>query len=121
MKKILDLIFSYCGSSLWTWLRFESIKLYANTSEALRGLFIHITLIFLFVIIALSGFIFIHLALFFLVPWSIETKALILLILGSIYFLLPIIFVLILYSRKQWARASGLESFAEHLSGLKNK
>jgi len=55
------------------------------------------------------------------VPWSIETKALILLILGSIYFLLPIIFVLILYSRKQWARASGLESFAEHLSGLKNK
>lgn len=117
--KLLDLIFSYVGTSLWTWLKFESIKLYASISDVLRGLFIHVALIFLFVIIALSGFIFIHIALFLILPWSTETKAIILLVLGIIYFLLPTSFVVILYSRKQWARASGLESFAERISGFK--
>jgi len=117
--KFLDFIFSYVGQSLWTWLKFESIKLYASVSEVLRGIFISVTLIFLFIIIALSGFIFIHVALFFILPWSTETKAIILLILGIIYFFIPTIFVLFFYSRKHWARASGLEHYARRISGLK--
>lgn len=117
--KFLDFIFSFLGQSLWNWLKFESIKLYARVSEVLRGIFISVTLIFLFIIIAVSGFVFIHIALFFILPWSVQTKAITLLVLGIFYFMLPTTCVLILYSRKQWARATGLENYAQRISSSK--
>lgn len=116
MKKLLEFIIGFAGDSLLTWLKIECISLYARLVERLRGMFILAAMAFFFVIIAVSGFIFIHIALFIVLPWSPEAKGYTLLGLGIVYLFGALGLLMKLCSRRSFARACGLDSFARLMS-----
>ena len=118
MKGVIDLIFSYLNETIFNRIKIESLKFYAHISEKSRKLALYFALVFLLLIIALSGFIFIHVAIFLLLPWNTETKAIILLALGFIYFFGICGLTLILHSRRRWARITGLKDYARKISSL---
>ena len=57
-----------------------------------------------FMLLALSGFVLIHVALFVWLPWSLPVKALILLVLGVVYVGGGLAVVLELSSERAWMR-----------------
>jgi hypothetical protein len=56
------------------------------------------------------GFLLIHVAIFLYVPYSMATKALLMFILGAIYFFIPLICVLWLSSKNRWLKILGKNS-----------
>jgi hypothetical protein len=54
----------------------------------------------------LAGFVLMHVALFMFLPWSPECKAAVLFILGGVYFLIALLYVLKLCSQKFWMEYS---------------
>ncbi len=92
------------------------LTVYIRIIERLRGFFIRgLTALFCLMLV-ISGFLIIHVALFFYLPWDLETKALVLLIVGLTYFFVPLTLICWLYSKPQWIKMSGAEEMIENLS-----
>ncbi|MEI7903400.1 MAG: hypothetical protein WCK89_24435 [bacterium] len=69
-----------------------------------RQAFIALIGLALFLLLALSGFVLIHVALFAWLPWSLPAKALVLLILGVLYLGGGLAVVIGLSSDRTWMR-----------------
>ncbi len=67
----------------------------------LGGLFVLVSLIFM-----IHGFMFIHVAFFYYVPWSRETKALVILLLGICYLMAPLGIYIYCASQRRWMKFS---------------
>ncbi len=110
-KKVLDLIIHVIKS--------HCLVMYIEVIERFRGFFIRGLVAFVSIMLMITGFLIIHVAIFLYLPWEIETKALILLILGMVYFIVPLSLVFWLYSKAQWMKISGVEEMIENLSEAK--
>ena len=66
-------------------VRTQAAAAYVAGVVKLRQAFIAMLSLALFLLLALSGFVLIHVALFAWLPWSLPVKALVLLILGAVY------------------------------------
>jgi len=71
------------------------------------------------VMLAVAGFLLIHVGLFLYLPWSVPTKALILVVLGLIYLVVPLIFILRICSRRTWLKLSRADELTASLTGQK--
>ncbi len=66
-------------------LQTEAAVVYVAGVRKARQAFIALLGLAFFLLLALSGFVFIHVAIFAWLPWSLPIKALILLVLGMVY------------------------------------
>lgn len=82
----------------------EVMPYYRRTVEGLRQVFNTWVFAVAFLMLMLSGFLAIHVGLYILAPWSESTKGLVLLILGLIYFFVPIGILSLLLSKRVWVR-----------------
>jgi cytochrome b subunit of formate dehydrogenase len=67
----------------------------------------------------MAGIVIFHVGLFYCLPWSLKARAVLLMILGGIYFVVPLL-VLFFWSRDQfWMKATGADEIVEN--ALKKK
>ena len=85
-------------------LQIEAAAVYVAGVRKARIAFIALLGLALSLLLALSGFVFIHVALFAWLPWSLPAKALVLLILGMVYLGGGLVVVLGLSSDRTWMR-----------------
>ena len=107
MKFILRIISALF--SRWTGrerdiLQIEAAAVYVAGVRKARQAFIALLGLAVFLLLTLSGFVFIHIALFAWLPWSLPAKALVLLVLGMIYLGGGLAVVLGLSSDRTWMR-----------------
>jgi len=103
-------------SSLVDMVKLELATFYVGAIDRARHIFTIGWLTIFGIMLGLSGFLTIHAALFLLLPWSIETKAWILLGLGLVYFLIPLVLVSLICSRRTWMKVSGAQEMVDDLS-----
>jgi hypothetical protein len=107
MKFILGIISALFGSwidSILTSLKIETAAVYVAGVRKARQAFVALLGLALFLLLALSGFVLIHVALFAWLPWSLPVKALVLLVLGMVYLGSGIGVVLWLSSDRTWMK-----------------
>lgn len=107
MKFILRIISTLFGrwiDGVLDYLKTEAAAVYVAGVRKARQAFIVLLGLVVFMLLALSGFVFIHVALFVWLPWSLPTKALVLLILGVVYLGGGLAVILGLSSDRAWMR-----------------
>jgi hypothetical protein len=85
-------------------LHIEAAAVYVAGVRKARQAFIALLGLAVFLLLALSGFVLIHVALFAWLPWSLPAKALVLLVLGMIYLGGGLAVVLGISSDRAWMR-----------------
>jgi hypothetical protein len=85
-------------------LQIEAAAVYVAGVRKARRAFIALLGLALSLLLALSGFVLIHVALFAWLPWSLPAKALVLLVLGMVYLGGGVAVVLGLSSDRTWMR-----------------
>ncbi len=107
MKFILGIISALFGrwiDRVLRSLKTEAAVVYVAGVRKARQAFIALLGLALFLLLALSGFVLIHVALFAWLPWSLPVKALVLLILGVLYLGAGLAVVIGLSSDRTWMR-----------------
>ena len=107
MKLILGIISTLFGrwiDGVLDCLKIEAAATYVAGVRKVRQAFVALLGLALFLLLALSGFVLIHVALFAWLPWSLPVKALALMILGLVYLGCGLAVVLGLSSDRTWMR-----------------
>jgi uncharacterized integral membrane protein len=107
MKLILGIISALFGrwiDGVLDCLKTEAATVYVAGVRKARQAFVGLLALAVFLLLALSGFVLIHVALFAWLPWSLPAKALALMILGLVYLGCGLAVVLGLSSDRAWMR-----------------
>src|SRR5512143_1949663 len=102
------------GAAL-TIVKAEAAAAYVRCVVKVREVFVALVSLAAFLLLALAGFVLVHVALFVWLPWSIGVKALVLLILGAAYFGVGLAAALSINSDRAWMKLAKVD---ELLSGL---
>ncbi|MCX6840706.1 MAG: hypothetical protein NTX53_00170 [candidate division WOR-3 bacterium] len=112
MKFILGIIsalFSRWMDRVLYSLKVEAAVVYVAGVRKARQAFMALLGLAVFLLLALSGFVLIHVALFAWLPWSLPAKALVLLILGVLYLGGGLAVVIGLSSDRTWMRFANVD------------
>jgi len=82
----------------------EISKAYMTGVEGLRRVFLSLLLQVFAVVLALAGFLLIHLAIFFLLPWSQQVSSIIMLVIGVFYIAIAVTYIMKKSSAKNWRK-----------------
>ena len=107
MKFVLGIISALIGrwiDGVLGMLKTEAAAVYVAGVRKTRRAFIALLGSFLLLLLMMSGFLLIHVALFMWLPWSLPVKALVLLVLGVAYLGTGLAVVLGLCSDQTWMR-----------------
>ena len=118
MSFVLGIISALCGrwiGRVRDILRIEAAAVYVAGIRKARQAFIALLGLALFLLLTLSGFVLIHVALFAWLPWSLPAKALVLLILGAVYLGSGLAVVLGLSSDRTWMRFTKVDRILANL------
>jgi uncharacterized integral membrane protein len=99
-------------------LELQAAAVYVAGVKKTRQAFIALLGSFLLLLLMMSGFLLIHVALFIWLPWSLPLKALILLILGVVYLGGGLAVVLRLSSDRTWMKFARVDRI---LAGLPSR
>lgn len=116
MNQIFSTLFSMITQPVTNWMKVEILKSAIAASKGARALVLLCSLLFIMVIISIGGFVGIHIAVFYLLPFSKLTKAWILLGLSVFYVGLALTAIVVLTARKRWNRLTGLDALAARFS-----
>jgi hypothetical protein len=86
--------------------KIRAVSYYVKAVGAARQIYINHVLLACLLMLMLAGFVLIHVGLFIALPCCPEWKGLLLLILGTAYFLIALICVLKMCSEKSWMKFS---------------
>ena len=103
-----DLIESYIRSII-DLLKIEVAIAYLKIIKGTRRFFVILALLLFATVVFACGFLIIPIALLLFMPWEPQTKAIVGIVIGALYILLPVIIVSALLSEKRWVRMSGVE------------
>ena len=112
MKFILGIISALFGrwiDGVMTSLKTEAAAVYVAGVGKARKAFIALLGLAFSLLLALAGFVFIHIALFMLLPWSLPVKALVLLMLGLVYLGAGVAVVGELSSDRAWMKFTKID------------
>ena len=84
----------------------KSLAWYIKSIAAARKAFIGTVALASLILVLFTGFVMIHMGLFFLLPWSLGARATLILVLGAIYFAAAIIVLLKVSSERFFMRKS---------------
>ena len=107
MKFVLGIISALIGrwiDGVLGMLKTEAAAVYVAGVRKTRRAFIALLGSFLLLLLMMSGFLLIHVALFMWLPWSLPVKALTLLILGVVYLGAGLAVVIYVNSERTWMR-----------------
>ncbi|WFB36663.1 hypothetical protein P3T73_02665 [Kiritimatiellota bacterium B12222] len=79
-----------------------------------RGSVMRIMLLLLLYVILFTGFILFHVGLFFYLDWGLADKGALFMILGGVYVLLMVLFMMFGLSQKRWMKKSGADRAVIH-------
>jgi|GEM_PF-5555674 len=114
MRLILELFWTILVSlfePVIDFVKLEISKAYICGVACVRAVYLSLLFHLFAIVLALAGFLLIHFALFFLLPWSLQVNALILLIAGVIYVAIPLLYIAKKASTKNWAKMSDIDMF----------
>lgn len=116
MRMLLGLLKGLLPGALIGWalgyLKLEIAAIYVNAVDCSRRIFIAALAGLCLLMLCLSGFVLLHVALFLYLPWTLEDKICLLFGLGLAYFFLPVILFVGLSMRQTWLKATGAKDFA---------
>lgn len=118
MKLVLGIISALFGrwiDRVLLILRTEAAAVYVAGVRKVRQAFIALLGLALFLLLALSGFVLIHVAIFAWLPWSLSAKALVLLGLGVVYLGTGLAVVLGLSSDRTWMKFAKVDRILARL------
>src|SRR5258706_10235044 len=92
-------------------VKLEVFKAYVYGVACVRTVYLSLLFHLFAVVLALAGFLLIHFAIFFLLPWSLQVNALVLLIVGVFYLVIPLLYIVKKASIKNWAKMSDIDMF----------
>jgi len=118
MKFILGIISALFGrwiDGVLDAMRTEAAAVYVAGVRKARRAFVALLSVAVFLLLALSGFVLVHVALFAWLPWSLPVKALILLILGVVYLSGGVAVVLGLSSDRTWMKFAKVDRILANL------
>jgi hypothetical protein len=95
------------------------LRLYVNLVDSVRSIYFTLIIAIASLLLLLTGFIMLHAALFLFLPWTMSSKIILLLILGSIYFLGPLVLLIFLQSRGRWLKISGVKKIVDDVCDKK--
>ena len=113
MRFILGIISALFGrwiDDALDFLRTEAAALYVAGVRKVRRAFVAVLGLALAMLLALGGFVFIHVAIFAWLPWSLPAKALVLLALGVVYLGAGLAVVIVISSDRSWLRFAKVDS-----------
>lgn len=87
-------------------LESKSLIWYVKSIAAARKAFIGTVALSSLILVLFTGFVLIHLGLFFLLPWTLTARATLMLILGAVYFLAALGVLVTISSEKFFMRKS---------------
>ena len=102
---ITELVESYIRTAL-DLLKIEAAITYLKIIKGTRRFFIVLALLVFCAVVFACGFLIIPIALLLFMPWEPQTKAIVGVIIGAAYILVPLIVVASLLSEKRWVRMS---------------
>lgn len=91
----------------------QFLKFYLEVVEGARIACFSFILTMALLFLGVFGFVLLHIVFFWFVPIDMDTKMIVLSILGSIYFLVPIIVVIWMHSQTRWLKMAGAEKLIE--------
>ena len=112
---ILSALFRRWIGRLQDILQIEAAAVYVAGVRKARQAFIALLGLAVSLLLTLSGFVFIHVALFAWLPWSLPAKALVLLVLGMVYLGGGLAVVLGLSSDRTWMRFTKVDRILANL------
>jgi hypothetical protein len=118
MKFILGIVsalFERCLGHVQDILQIEAAAVYVAGVRKVRQAFIALLGLALVLLLALSGFVLIHVALFAWLPWSLTAKALVLLVLGIVYLGGGLVVILGIRSDRTWIRFTKVDRILANL------
>jgi hypothetical protein len=113
MKAILELLWSVlsaCVEPIVDYVNQEVSKAYLSGVERLRRVFLSLLFHIFAVVLALAGFLMIHLAVFFLLPLSQQVSSLIMLVVGIFYLTMALVYIVKKSSAKNWTKITGADT-----------
>ena len=113
--RIISALFSRWTGRVRDILQIEAAAVYVAGVRKARQAFIALLGLALFLLLALSGFVLIHVALFAWLPWSLPAKALVLLILGVVYLGGGLAVVVGLSSDRAWMKFAKVDRILANL------
>jgi hypothetical protein len=112
MKFILGVVSGLLGRVLDTAMniaKIEAAAAYVSCVAKVREAFLILLNLATMLLLALAGFVLIHVALFIWLPWSLGVKALLLLILGAAYLTIGLLTVLSISSDRTWMKIAKVD------------
>lgn len=118
MRFLLGLLSAYFGGRpgrLLGSLEAKAAVLYVGGVQKAREAFIALLLAVLFLLLLMTGFLLMHVAIFLWLPWSIPARAIVLLVLGAVYFGCGLAVVLMITSERTWMKFTGVNRLVARL------
>jgi len=97
-------------------VKIEAVSYYVKSLGKARKAVIGYIAFSCLMLLLVSGFVLFHVALLFLLPWTMGTKAALLLILGGIYFLVALGIILFATSQRTWMKYSKAKEMVDHVT-----
>jgi hypothetical protein len=114
---------AFCGrlvDAALTIVKAEAAAAYVSCVVKVRRAFIALLSLAMCLLLALSGFVLVHVALFAWLPWSVGVKAPLLLILGAVYLGCGLAMVLRVSSDRAWMRFAKVDRIVASLGARRN-
>lgn len=100
-------------------VKIRAVTCYVNAVAAIRCVFITTVIFKCALLLMLAGFVLMHVGLFIALPCCPEWKGILLLILGGVYFLIALLYVLKLCSQKFWMEYSKASELVKEVTDKK--
>lgn len=117
MKFILDLLaavsFGRIFGVVFDLVKGHLFRHYIHLVEHIRRLCLTGIATFLCLMIVTTGFIILHVALFFAISWDPTTRMILMFSLGGLYVLVPTIVMVHMHSRESWLTRSGVKKIID--------
>jgi uncharacterized integral membrane protein len=115
LLSLLSRLFGRWFESLLVNLEMEAAALYVAGVRKARGAFIALLLAILFLLLVMIGFLLMHVALFLWLPWSLSARALVLFLLGAVYFGGGLAVVFYITSDRAWMKFTKVDQLLARL------
>jgi hypothetical protein len=115
MRSLLSTLFGRWLDRLLGSVEMEAAALYVAGVRKARQGFIALLLAILFLLLMMIGFLLIHVALFMGLPWSLKARAILLFVLGVVYFCGALAVVITLTSERTWMKFAKVDHLLARL------
>ena len=102
-------------------LKIGAVSAYLRLVDGVRKGVLGVVAILLILMLLIVGFVAIHVGLFIVLDWEIKTIGIVTLCLGGVYFLVPLIAIMVGTSERTWMKISGGDELVRKVTEPKRK